>query len=108
MNSGLIAGGSIGAAACANPINAPAWGGQGVLLGQGYQSLAQHVNGVIQQPPTLAEQISAARARAKSKDSVLEYIQAQLNMDLFKGDEFAAACFLRAMTAATQELTKII
>lgn len=107
MNSGLIAGGSIGAA-CANSIAAPAWSGQGVLSGQGYQSLGQHVNGVIQQPPTLAEQISATRARAKAKDSVLEYIQAQLNMDLFKGDEFAAACFLRAMTAATQELTKII
>lgn len=98
MNSGVLVNNVGGAVA---GMNASAWGGQGIL-GQGQMSGLN-----MQSPPTLAEQISATRARAKSKDSVLEYIQAQLNMDLFKGDEFAAACFLRAMTAATQELTKI-
>lgn len=105
MNGGVLVN-NVGAA-CANPIAAPAWGGQGVLSGQGYQSLGQVGQAIMQQPPTLAEQISAARARTESLDLVLEYIQAQLNMDLFKGDEYASMCFLRAMTVAFQELSKV-
>lgn len=99
MNSGVLVN-NVGAAVAG--MNAPAWGGQGIL-GQGQMS--GQIN--MQSPPTLAEQISAMRTRAKSKDSVLEYIQAQLNMDLFKGDEYASMCFLRAMTVAFQELSKV-
>lgn len=61
---------------------------------------------VQQPPPSLADRFKAYRSRIHGKDKVLEYIEAQLNMDLFKDDPAATAFFHQAMLAAFESLNK--
>lgn len=56
---------------------------------------------------TPAEQIADYRAHVNSRDKVLEYFEAQLNMDLFKGDPTATGIFNAAMSAAFEQVKKL-
>jgi hypothetical protein len=56
---------------------------------------------------TPAEQIAEYRARVASRDKVLQYFEAQLNMDLFKEDTAATSIFIAAMSAAFEQAKKL-
>lgn len=58
-------------------------------------------------PPTMADNIASHRRSLASKDKVLEYFQAQLNMDLFKGDIMATMYFQKALDAAFEQVKKL-
>lgn len=51
-----------------------------------------------------ADIIAAHRRHLASKDKVLEYFEAQLNMDLFKGDVLATQIFNAALNAAFEKV----
>lgn len=83
--------------------------GNAALSAQNYnqqqaQSANQGVSG--QQSPTIIERILHWRRKAQARDQVLEYIEAQLNMDLFKGSPEATALFTTAMIAAAEAISK--
>lgn len=73
--------------------------GQGILPGSGVSGL-----GVQQAQSTIASRYKYVRERVIARTKVLEYIETQLNMDLFKGDAFASAYFEEAMQAALEKL----
>jgi hypothetical protein len=70
------------------------------------QADAQAAANQVSREPTLLERILAWRKRAQAKDKVLEYIEAQLNMDLFKGDYEATRLFKAGMSAAIEVIGK--
>lgn len=55
-------------------------------------------------PLPLASRYKSIRERIIAQARVLEYIEAQLNMDLFKGDAIASAYFEEAMLVALERL----
>jgi hypothetical protein len=54
--------------------------------------------------PTLLERLTGRTNMHKAKGRVLEYFQAQLELEMFKGDPLAEEVYLRAMQAAWQEV----
>lgn len=71
--------------------------GQGQILGaQAYNSAA----------PTLADQFKSRRERMATTAKVLEFIEAQINMDLFKSDPMAKNMYENAMRVALEHLSK--
>lgn len=55
-------------------------------------------------PPTVAQQYSYVRKSIEARVKVMEYIEAQLNMDLFKGDTQATYQFEAAMQYALEKM----
>lgn len=94
----------------------------GSLQNQAGGQAAQHIHNALNSPqnamnqnsqnmlgaqqPSVIDRILAWRKRAKAKDEVLEYLQAQLNMDLFKGDWEKTQLFNTAMNAAMESIIK--
>ena len=56
--------------------------------------------------PSVAQQFKYVRDQMRSKDKVMEYIEAQLNMGLFDSDPNAKWQFESAMRAALEALKK--
>lgn len=58
------------------------------------------------QSTSLIDRLTSWRKTAQARDKVLEYIEAQLNMDLFKSDPKATEMFRAGMAAAIEVIGK--
>lgn len=90
--------------------NSPLHQGQGNAIGNAAASpFNQQMLGQDAQAmpaPTLLERVMHWRKNAQARDKVLEYIEAQLNMDLFKNDPVATQLFKAGMSAAIEVIGK--
>jgi hypothetical protein len=68
------------------------------------QQVLSGQTGFVGDPLPLTRRYKYVRERIIARARVLEYIEAQLNMDLFKEDVIAAAYFEEAMVAALERL----
>jgi hypothetical protein len=77
------------------------------LIYQGQQSALQPgIGQSLGTIPTLAQQFQNARAANDARSVVLEYIEAQLHMELFRSNTLAEIFFEQAMRAALESLKK--
>lgn len=71
------------------------------VAGQGYAA-----QNAAYRDKTPAEFVSGIRRRLQVQQAVLEYLEAQLNMDLFRADPAAQAMYSQAMHAAVGSVMK--
>ena len=97
MANGFGAGNSLQNMSAQNAYNQMAANHQQTAMQQQvYQGVAQSAP----QEPSLLQKLMTRRQRAKAKDKVLEFFQAQLELDLFKDDMDAQMIWHRAIKAA--------
>ena len=86
--------------------------GQNSLSNQSLHQLAQNLGHQVSQPQEfkdepLAHTVATTAKRNRAKADVLEYMGAQLNLNLFKSSPLSADLFERAMRAALAEINKL-
>lgn len=69
-----------------------------------YQQALQGAVASMHQDRSMADQIGDMRKKIEAQVKVLEYIQAQLNLDLFKSDPSATELFTAGMAQAAREV----